>query len=229
MSDLARLSDSERQALRLLAEGHTAKSVARELGLTEAAVNERLRQARRKTGAGSSRELARRRKATQETGDEKIGMVQPARGGENLVQAARRRFGAPVLVGMLAMIVIASAVGALAALAVSQTSAPPAPPRVVATRPAPGAQVAPGPLTLSVTFDRPMRPESYSFIMRDRRSFPACGAKPVLSADRRTFTLSCMVEPGRSYEVGFNNDLHRNFVGDDGRPATPAVLRFTTR
>lgn len=57
--DLSRLNESERQVLHLLAEGHTAKSVANELGSTPAAVNERLREARRKTGAGSSRELAR--------------------------------------------------------------------------------------------------------------------------------------------------------------------------
>ena len=57
--DLTRLNEAERNVLRLLAEGHTAKSVASEIGSTPAAVNERLREARRKTGVGSSRELAR--------------------------------------------------------------------------------------------------------------------------------------------------------------------------
>lgn len=57
--DLSRLNDSERQVLRMLGEGHTAKSIANALGSTPAAVNERLREARRKTGVGSSRELAR--------------------------------------------------------------------------------------------------------------------------------------------------------------------------
>lgn len=45
--------------LRLLAAGHTVKSIAATLGRSEASVNERLRDARRKTGVGSSRELAR--------------------------------------------------------------------------------------------------------------------------------------------------------------------------
>lgn len=57
--DLSRLNDAERTVLQLLAEGHTAKSIANALGITAAAVNERLREARRKTGIGSSRELAR--------------------------------------------------------------------------------------------------------------------------------------------------------------------------
>lgn len=54
-----RLTDQEKALLKLLAEGHTAKSIALSTGLTEGTVNERLRSARRKAGAPSSRELAR--------------------------------------------------------------------------------------------------------------------------------------------------------------------------
>jgi DNA-binding CsgD family transcriptional regulator len=57
--DLDRLSAAERTALELLAQGHTAKSIAGLMGQTEGSINERLRSARRKTGVGSSRELAR--------------------------------------------------------------------------------------------------------------------------------------------------------------------------
>jgi len=56
---LDRLTPGEREVLILLARGHTAKTIATSLGLSVAAVNERLRGARRRTGAGSSRELAR--------------------------------------------------------------------------------------------------------------------------------------------------------------------------
>jgi DNA-binding CsgD family transcriptional regulator len=73
--DLARLSDAERAILALLARGHTAKSIAAETGRSEGSVHERLREARRKTGVGSSRELARML-ATQENRDTLIGMVQ---------------------------------------------------------------------------------------------------------------------------------------------------------
>ena len=59
VAELDRLTDVERNILILLAKGHTAKTIASETGLSVAAVNERLRAARRRTGAGSSRELAR--------------------------------------------------------------------------------------------------------------------------------------------------------------------------
>lgn len=56
---LARLNPVERELLILLGRGHTAKSIATLKGLSLAAVNERFRAARRKTGFGSSREIAR--------------------------------------------------------------------------------------------------------------------------------------------------------------------------
>lgn len=55
----ATLSEKELEVLRLLAAGHTVKSIAQRLGRSEASINERLREARRKTSMGSSRELAR--------------------------------------------------------------------------------------------------------------------------------------------------------------------------
>ena len=55
----ARLTDREMEVLRLLVAGHTVKTIAARLGRSETSINERLRSARRKTGVGSSRELAR--------------------------------------------------------------------------------------------------------------------------------------------------------------------------
>ena len=53
------LSEREKETLRLLLKGHDAKSVAVALGLSVHTVNERLREARRKLGVGSSRAAAR--------------------------------------------------------------------------------------------------------------------------------------------------------------------------
>lgn len=53
------VSEREKETLRLLLNGHDAKSVASTLGLSVHTVNERLREARRKLGVGSSREAAR--------------------------------------------------------------------------------------------------------------------------------------------------------------------------
>lgn len=67
------LNERELDVLRLLAGGHTAKSIAQRTGLSVNAVNDRLRDARRKTGVGSSRELARLI-ASRENWAEKIGV-----------------------------------------------------------------------------------------------------------------------------------------------------------
>lgn len=74
MPDLSTLNSAEREALALLAQGHTAKSIATLTGRSVGSVNERLREARRKTGVGSSRELARLF-AAQQSRDEQIGVA----------------------------------------------------------------------------------------------------------------------------------------------------------
>lgn len=73
MMDLSRLNEVEREILRLLAQGHTVKSVAALIDRSVGSVNERLRHARRKTGASSSRALSRIL-AAQENWDEIIGI-----------------------------------------------------------------------------------------------------------------------------------------------------------
>jgi len=75
--DFGKLNAAERTALSLLAQGHTAKSIATLTDRSVGAVNERLREARRKTGVGSSRELARLF-AAQENRDDLIGVAPAA-------------------------------------------------------------------------------------------------------------------------------------------------------
>lgn len=53
------LTDREKETLRLLLAGHDAKSIAREFELSVHTINDRLREARRKLRASSSREAAR--------------------------------------------------------------------------------------------------------------------------------------------------------------------------
>jgi TonB family protein len=68
VSGLDRLTEREREALRLLARGHDAKSIAADLDLSVHTINERLREVRRKLGVSSSREAARLL-LTHESGD----------------------------------------------------------------------------------------------------------------------------------------------------------------
>lgn len=79
------LSAKELEILRLLAAGHTVKSIAVQLGRSEASINERLREARRKTSVGSSRELARLIDA-QKNWDKIIDLSAPAFATDNQTQ-----------------------------------------------------------------------------------------------------------------------------------------------
>ena len=57
--DTKALTEREKETLRLLLAGHDAKSIAREFNLSVHTINDRLREARRKLQASSSREAAR--------------------------------------------------------------------------------------------------------------------------------------------------------------------------
>jgi DNA-binding CsgD family transcriptional regulator len=232
------LTEKEREVLRLLASGHDAKSAAAVLCLSVHTINERLREARRKTGAGTSRGAARLLVATeapQLSVPNEIGVAEETAG---IQHSAPLHSGAPggsrwmSRWGVQAM-VAGLLLGVLAfAWAGSERSVGPISeaPRVVATFPAPGAVVPPGPVTLRVTYDRPMRRQSYSFVQKSPGSYPDCGKHmPQQSADGRTFTLRCEVRAGRSYEIWFNRPPYMNFTSDGGVPASPFQLLFRTR
>lgn len=109
MSDVyLSLTEREKDVLRLLAEGHDAKSVAASLNISVHAVNERLRSARRKLGVGSSRAAARLLVAAETTnhlqtgsqflGAKKIGEVEDRPDASQTPQTKRRT---PLWVGLL--------------------------------------------------------------------------------------------------------------------------------
>ena len=124
-------------------------------------------------------------------------------------------------------VAIATTIGLMAILG-GQAAGPRAP-TVVHTIPARGAVIAPGTFTLSVTFDQPMAEGSFSYVQKAKETFPDCGFPAQLSADRRTFTVRCTVEPGRSYEIWFNSPPYMNFKGANGMPAEPHQLLFSTK
>jgi DNA-binding CsgD family transcriptional regulator len=122
---LDRLNASERELMLLLGQGHTAKSIATLKGLSELAVNERFRSARRKTGIGSSREIARLL-AARENRDDFIGLAEPAAAPASLPRQDAPRGASIIRRWSLPM----TAAGLLLATAIfaQQTSVPPAPP-----------------------------------------------------------------------------------------------------
>ncbi|MEQ1496973.1 MAG: helix-turn-helix transcriptional regulator [Novosphingobium sp.] len=120
----ATLTDKEVEVLRLLAAGHTVKSIAFGLGRSETSINERLRDARRKTGVGSSRELARLLDA-QKIWDKNIDLSTWHAAADEAVQPANA--GRPSLKGTIIMLITlpASAVGLFLIAANSMNQAAP--------------------------------------------------------------------------------------------------------
>lgn len=99
--DFTPLNPAEREVLGLLAQGHTAKSIATLTGKTVGSVNERLREARRKTGIASSRELARLLAESRKNRDEQIGVGELPPG--NAPKARRFAWRGPRAKGVIAM------------------------------------------------------------------------------------------------------------------------------
>ena len=136
MSDgYARLTDKEKQTLRLIVRGHDAKSIARQFNLSVHTVNERLRDARRKMATSSSREAARllldREGLTPELlGDRQFGDA----GGQRPVEqdplpengSGRARRLAPMMAGVGLMILILPMLAVIAVPLLDRAS-PPAP------------------------------------------------------------------------------------------------------
>jgi DNA-binding CsgD family transcriptional regulator len=245
---LDRLTERERRVLRLLASGHSEKSAAGAEAITENAANELLRSARRKLGTGSSREAARllaeREDGPQKNRDEKSVIPPPPQNDQS-----PQRFSK----GTIAMSLTALAASAAVIFAVltggsgsepavveapqgsrtmpdeTSTGANPAGvPKVIATMPAQGAVIAPGPFRVAITFDRPMAPGSFAFSRSDEGAHPECAGPPQLSVDGRTYSLDCVASAGARYVMHFNKPPHVGFLDAATRaPAQEARLEFT--
>lgn len=123
---LNRLNAAERELLILLGRGHTAKSIAMLKGLSVAAVNERFRSARRKTGLASSREIARLLVA-QENRDDLIDLAASPADAPSLPRPDAPPSGRAFLTRRWRLIVITAALLAAGLLAY-ETATPPARP-----------------------------------------------------------------------------------------------------
>ncbi len=112
-------------------------------------------------------------------------------------------------------------------LAIALLLAGQAAPRVVEVYPAVNAEIPAGKVAIKVTFDQPMKPGGWSYVARDKASYPTCAAMPTQSKDGRSFTLDCTVEAGKDYWIGFNSARFTNFRSVGGVPAVPALLQFS--
>jgi RNA polymerase sigma-70 factor (ECF subfamily) len=101
---------------------------------------------------------------------------------------------------------------------------------VIRTVPEAGqTEVDPGLKEIRVTFSKPMRDGSWSWVQMSAGSFPKLAGQPSFQTDQRTAVLPVTLDPGRTYVLWLNSPPHENFQDRDGRKAVPYLLVFSTR
>ena len=105
------------------------------------------------------------------------------------------------------------------------------PPVVVATVPANGdLAVDPSLARIEVSFSRPMRGESWSWVAWEGFGFPAMPSAPAFTSPTDHAAEEIGLEAEEGYLVWFNGPEgeEQGFVGEDGAPAMPYPLAFHT-
>jgi tetratricopeptide (TPR) repeat protein len=114
-------------------------------------------------------------------------------------------------------------------VALKAKASPTAPPVVLRTVPKSLANdVDPGLTRITVTFDRPMLDENWSWTGGGER-YPKTTGKPSYDPSHRTCSLPVKLEPGKVYWVGINAPGFKSFQSASKVPAAPQAILFATR
>ena len=104
------------------------------------------------------------------------------------------------------------------------------PPVVVNTEPRAGAaDVDVRTTEIRITFSRPMRDGSWSWVKLSDASFPKLTGDSRFLEDRRTCILPVSLESGKAYAIWLNKPPFENFQDQEGHKAVPYLLAFTTK
>jgi DNA-binding CsgD family transcriptional regulator len=228
-----RLTNRQKEILRLLFNGHDAKSAASELNISVHTVNEHLSETRKLLNISSSRKAARLFAEFEERppkleGPHNLGVAVSTDYTPSTASAlARLHF---VLGGAFVVVIFSIvAVGFLFVNTSVSTEASLVPPRVISTSPEDESRISPGPFNLIIRFDRPMMRDSYSVVKVSSETFPDCLPKAQLSADGKSYTMRCSAKAGREYEIWFNRPPYMNFKSREGISAQPHRIRFRAK
>jgi hypothetical protein len=102
-------------------------------------------------------------------------------------------------------------------------------PRVISLDPPNGAaDVDPGRASISVTFDRAMDRDGWSWVIEGPETAPELG-EAVFDAEARVNTVQTHLLPGHTYVVWVNSPQYSYFRSNAGVPAQPLRWTFTTR
>ena len=117
-----------------------------------------------------------------------------------------------------------------AVVLVDELSERKAPPVVVKTIPPSGAtEVDPDLRELRVTFSKPMRDGSWSWVKLNDTTFPVMTSTPRFLPNNQTCVMPVKLQPGKLYAVWINFEGATNFKDTDGQAALPYLLIFKTK
>jgi hypothetical protein len=103
-------------------------------------------------------------------------------------------------------------------------------PVVVKTVPEAGAKdVAPGEVTIQVTFSKEMADQSWSWATAWEDSSPESIGKPHYESGHRTCVMKVKLEPNKTYGWWINSQNFHGFKDTQGHSAVPYLLVFQTR
>jgi len=115
-------------------------------------------------------------------------------------------------------------------VSINELSARKTPPVVVKTFPESGAtDVDPSLRELRVTFSKPMRDGSWSWVKVNDATFPKMTAAPRFLSDDQICVVPVQLQPGKLYAIWLNFGEARNFQAATGEAALPYLLIFETR
>jgi hypothetical protein len=100
-------------------------------------------------------------------------------------------------------------------------------PHIVSMTPANGDEAVDSTLAvLTITFDRPMRTGSWSFV-GSKDDVPAFDGQPSFDGSGKVLTVKVKLARGKSYHYFLNSDRFSGFRAADGTPLEPVEVRFT--
>ena len=216
------LTEKEKQTLRLLLDGHDAKSMARQLELSVHTINERLRDARRKLAVSSSKEAARVVREIEAANPERLGdkgfgdAETPSidQQSDQPVKEPRRNRYAVWVIGGFVMITVFAAI--LAAFAPGVSPTPERLPEAVAQAPAVPSDAATTALNWLALLDESKWAESWSATSASFRSLNTVAAWQAASEKARS---------------PLGRVLSRKLLSEQDTPAPPRgyrTVRFQT-
>lgn len=104
------------------------------------------------------------------------------------------------------------------------------PPRVVTTSPLNGSRdVDPDRTTISVTFNKEMRDQSWSWVYENKNTFPVITGQPYYIDNNTKNVLPVKLEPNKEYVIWINGQKFKNFKDKSGNPVVPFKFTFKTR